>query len=106
MQLYLQAFVDRTNEIRKNTRQLRGHMLKLLAEPVAGEMSIRNIQREIHENQALMKDEVLGLLLKEKSVLEPEQFEELLKAMQKYGGPAFGRFGPGPCGNDAAAKRE
>jgi hypothetical protein len=89
---YALAFKTNTDRIRRETMQLRKQLLELLAEPVADEEAIRVIQQKILANQGGMKDEVLRLLLHEKSVLRPDQFSGLIQAIRDYGGrrPGFG----------------
>jgi hypothetical protein len=93
----VRAFTADTDRIRSDTMRLRKRMLELLAEPVADEEAIRAIQQKILVNQGRMKDEVLRLLLEEKSVLRPDQFSGLLKAIQNYGsrGSGFGAMSGG-----------
>lgn len=89
---YALAFKTNTDRIRRETMQLRKQLLELLAKPVADEEAIRVIQQKILANQGGMKDEVLRLLLHEKSVLRPDQFSGLIQAIRDYGGrrPGFG----------------
>ena len=86
---YLQGFMVKSNNIRTETMDLRKRMLDMLDQPEVDETAIRDIQQKILRNQAKMKDEVVGLLLKEKSVLPPQTFHRLIMDIKSFKGGSY-----------------
>lgn len=84
---------------RRTVIALRRELMALLAAPGVAEKDIQSKQKEIMAAKRAMQDLVIGLLLREKMILNPEQFRELIKAIQQNcdcnGSAGSRRKGPG-----------
>ncbi|WP_167590623.1 Spy/CpxP family protein refolding chaperone [Oceanidesulfovibrio indonesiensis] len=102
---HVRDFQEAARSTREDMKELRRKMLHLLAEPVVDEKAIHSTKQEILAHQERMKNLVINFLLKEKEILEPEQFKALLDAIQRRCNSCGDNEGPGMMsrvlGNDA-----
>jgi len=84
IEFHIQHFREKAGKQRRTIGVLRSQLIDLLSESPVDTKAIRAKQEEILAGQRRMKHLVIDLLLKEKEVLKPEQYRDLLKAIQQY----------------------
>ncbi len=80
---HIQNFQKNAQSQRRTVIALRRELMALLAAPGVAEKDIQSKQKEIMAAKRAMQDLVIGLLLREKKILNQEQFRELIKAIQQ-----------------------
>ena len=77
----LRDFREKAGKQRRKISDLRFQLMDLLAMPKADEAAIRTKQEEILASQRRMQNMVIDHLLREKTILSPEQAKKLIQSL-------------------------